>query len=400
MGEIVLELDELARRIERFKEQGKRVVFTNGGFDLLHVGHLRTLQGARELGDVLVVALNSDASIQRNKGPNLPIIPAAERAELVAALACVDLVTIFDDPRIDGVLLKLKPHIHAKGTDYTKETVPERETVRSYGGEVAITGDPKAHSTSWIIKKIRLGEQPRERSVPVSARLADDDELAPEHVDVTDRDKADHLHKIIQRVLKDTDKDLDAKKRLWAFWFFMYLIWWESDGLKRRKQVGGGPARGIIQMEPQTLWDVLKRYVLSAKTKGAVANLAKAAGVPEEDMLKAIKAFLDKNKAEKGDPHGKNSWPTDDPEASKIEAWLENNDVFAVKLLRYFFRWHGDEHLPPVAGTDPSGDPRGEAAKKEYAKSWGEGYNKGEEGKTKQEDFVEKGKALDKALAD
>lgn len=157
MGEIVLELDELARRIERLKQQGKRVVFTNGGFDLLHVGHLRTLQGARELGDALVVALNSDASIHRNKGPNLPIIPAAERAELVAALACVDLVTIFDEPRVDGLLLRLKPHVHAKGTDYTKETVPERETVMSYGGEVAITGDAKAHSTSWIIKKIRGG---------------------------------------------------------------------------------------------------------------------------------------------------------------------------------------------------------------------------------------------------
>jgi D-glycero-beta-D-manno-heptose 1-phosphate adenylyltransferase len=155
VGEIVLDRDELARRIEQLKAAGKKVVFTNGGFDLIHVGHVRTLKGARELGDALVVALNSDASIQRNKGPSLPIIPAAERAELVASLACVDLVTIFDDPRVDGLLLLLKPHIHAKGTDYTTETVPERATVLSYGGEVAITGDPKAHSTSWIIKKIR-----------------------------------------------------------------------------------------------------------------------------------------------------------------------------------------------------------------------------------------------------
>lgn len=157
MGEIVLDHDELARRVKRLKAAGKRVVFTNGGFDLLHVGHLRTLRGARELGDALVVALNSDASIQRNKGPKLPIVPAAERAELVAALACVDLVTVFDEPRVDGLLLRLKPHVHAKGTDYTRETVPERETVLSYGGEVAITGDAKAHSTSWIIKKIREG---------------------------------------------------------------------------------------------------------------------------------------------------------------------------------------------------------------------------------------------------
>ncbi len=157
MGEIVLDHDELASRVADLKASGKRVVFTNGGFDLLHVGHVRTLRGARELGDVLVVALNSDASIKRNKGPKLPIVPASERAELVAALACVDLVTVFDDPTVDGLLLRLKPHVHAKGTDYTKETVPERVTVLGYGGEIAITGDPKAHSTSWLIKRIREG---------------------------------------------------------------------------------------------------------------------------------------------------------------------------------------------------------------------------------------------------
>jgi len=155
VGEIVLDHAELARRVEELKARGKRVVFTNGGFDLLHVGHVRTLKGARALGDALVVALNSDASIARNKGPSLPVIPASERAELVASLACVDLVTVFDEPRVDGLLLRLKPHVHAKGTDYTKETVPERATVLGYGGEVAITGDPKAHSTSWIIKRIR-----------------------------------------------------------------------------------------------------------------------------------------------------------------------------------------------------------------------------------------------------
>ncbi len=155
MGEIVLDRAELVRRVAGLKAEGKRIVFTNGGFDLLHVGHVRTLKGARELGDVLLVALNSDASIQRNKGPSLPIIPAAERAELVASLSCVDLVTVFDEPRVDDLLLILRPHVHAKGTDYTKETVPERATVLGYGGEIAITGDPKAHSTSWIIKKIR-----------------------------------------------------------------------------------------------------------------------------------------------------------------------------------------------------------------------------------------------------
>ncbi|HZV02727.1 MAG TPA: adenylyltransferase/cytidyltransferase family protein [Planctomycetota bacterium] len=155
MGEIVLDHAELARRVDDLKRAGKRVVFTNGGFDLVHVGHVRTLRGAREQGDVLVVALNSDASIKRNKGPTLPIMPALERAELIAALACVDLVTIFDDPRVDGLLLRLKPHVHAKGTDYTKETVPERDTVLGYGGEIAITGDPKSHSTSWIIDRIK-----------------------------------------------------------------------------------------------------------------------------------------------------------------------------------------------------------------------------------------------------
>ena len=159
MGEIVLDHAELARRVSDLKAAGKRVVFTNGGFDLLHVGHVRQLVGAKEMGDVLVVALNSDASIRSYKGDGLPIVPASERAEVVAALACVDLVTIFDEPRVDGLLLLLRPHVHAKGSDYTKETVPERATVLGYGGEVAITGDPKAHSTSWLIDRIRGGKK-------------------------------------------------------------------------------------------------------------------------------------------------------------------------------------------------------------------------------------------------
>jgi rfaE bifunctional protein nucleotidyltransferase chain/domain len=157
MGEIVLDRGELARRVEAAKRAGKRVIFTNGGFDLLHVGHVRSLQGARALGDLLVVAMNSDASVRRNKGPGLPIVPADERAELLAALACVDLITVFDEPRVDELLLLLKPHVHAKGTDYTKDTMPELATVLSYGGSVAIVGDPKAHSTSWLIEKIRGG---------------------------------------------------------------------------------------------------------------------------------------------------------------------------------------------------------------------------------------------------
>lgn len=157
MGEIVLDHAALARRVEALKSAGRRIVFTNGGFDLLHVGHLRSLVGAREHGDVLVVALNSDASIRSYKGPGLPIVPAAERAEMVAALACVDLVTVFDEPRVDGLLRLLRPHVHAKGTDYKAAEIPERQTVLSYGGEIAIVGDPKAHSTSWLIERIRNG---------------------------------------------------------------------------------------------------------------------------------------------------------------------------------------------------------------------------------------------------
>lgn len=160
MGEIILDHAALARRVADLKAQGKRIVFTNGGFDLLHVGHVRSLKGAREHGDVLVVALNSDASIARNKGPGLPIVPAPERAELVASLACVDLVTVFDEPRVDGLLLLLEPQVHAKGTDYRPEDIPERATVLSYGGTVAIVGDAKAHSSSWLIKRIREGTKP------------------------------------------------------------------------------------------------------------------------------------------------------------------------------------------------------------------------------------------------
>ena len=155
MGEVVLDPAELARRVESAKRAGKRVVFTNGGFDLLHVGHLRALQGARALGDLLVVGLNSDASIRGYKGEGLPIVPEAERAELVSAFACVDLVTVFSEPTVNRLLLLLKPHVHAKGTDYKVEAIPEAATVRSYGGEIAIVGDAKAHSTSWLLERIR-----------------------------------------------------------------------------------------------------------------------------------------------------------------------------------------------------------------------------------------------------
>ncbi|MCB1152681.1 adenylyltransferase/cytidyltransferase family protein [bacterium] len=147
--------EELIAEIRREKADGKKVVFANGAFDLLHVGHLRYLHGAAELGDVLVVALNSDASVRSLKGEGRPILPLEERVALVSAIEGVDYVTSFDEPKVTNLLLALEPHIHAKGTDYTRDNVPEVETVRSYGGEVAITGDPKDHNTTDIIAAIR-----------------------------------------------------------------------------------------------------------------------------------------------------------------------------------------------------------------------------------------------------
>ncbi|MCX5898781.1 MAG: adenylyltransferase/cytidyltransferase family protein [Proteobacteria bacterium] len=145
----------LQQQVENLKKQHKKIVFTNGGFNILHVGHIRSLQDAKQLGDVLVVAVNSDDSLRRLKGVNYPLIPEDERLEVLAALECVDVLTLFSEPTVDSLLLKLKPHIHAKGTDYTKESVPERETVLSYGGEIAIVGDAKDHASSSIISRIR-----------------------------------------------------------------------------------------------------------------------------------------------------------------------------------------------------------------------------------------------------
>ena len=155
MGRLVADLAGLERELAVRRARGETVVFTNGAFDLLHVGHIRTLQGARALGDCLVVAINSDAAIRRAKGPGRPILPEAERAEILCALACVDYVTIFDTPTVDPILLRLKPQVHAKGTDYTPETVPERAAVLSYGGRIAITGDPKGHSTTELAGRLR-----------------------------------------------------------------------------------------------------------------------------------------------------------------------------------------------------------------------------------------------------
>jgi D-glycero-beta-D-manno-heptose 1-phosphate adenylyltransferase len=153
----ILNREELLARVQVARSAGARIVVANGCFDVLHVGHVRYLAGARELGDVLVVGINSDAQVERLKGAGRPIMRAAERAEIVAALESVTYVTIFDEPTVEQLLLTLKPDVHAKGTDYTEETVPERAVVRSYGGRVAIVGDPKDHSTSDILT--RLGGQ-------------------------------------------------------------------------------------------------------------------------------------------------------------------------------------------------------------------------------------------------
>jgi len=150
----ILEHDELLARIKDARSTGARVVLANGCFDVLHVGHVRYLAGARELGDILVVGVNSDEQVVRLKGPGRPVMAAAERAEIVASLESVTYVTIFNEPTVEHLLLALKPDIHAKGTDYTEDTVPERAVVRSYGGRVAIVGDPKDHSTSAILTRI------------------------------------------------------------------------------------------------------------------------------------------------------------------------------------------------------------------------------------------------------
>jgi len=151
---IVLNRQTLIERVQQARKSGARIVLTNGCFDVLHVGHVRYLAGARALGDVLVVGVNSDAQVARLKGPGRPVLPENERAEIIAALESVTYVTIFDEPTVEELLIALKPDVHAKGSDYTEDTVPERAVVRSYGGRVAIVGDRKDHSTSAILARI------------------------------------------------------------------------------------------------------------------------------------------------------------------------------------------------------------------------------------------------------
>jgi len=151
---LLLDLDAAVRLAGQWRREGKRLVFANGCFDLLHVGHVRYLEGARRLGDVLLVGINSDRSVARLKGPGRPIMTAEERAELVGSLAAVDGVVIFDDDTADALVRALRPTVHAKGTDYTAESVPEGAAVREAGGRVAIAGDPKQHATRDLIRLI------------------------------------------------------------------------------------------------------------------------------------------------------------------------------------------------------------------------------------------------------
>ena len=137
------------------RKNGKTIVLANGCFDLIHVGHIRYLQGAKKMGDVLVVALNSDDSLKRIKGRQEALVDQNGRITFISALECVDYVTLFDETRADGVILALKPDVHCKGSDYTLQTVPEREVVRGYGGKIAIVGGAKVQSTSLLIRRIR-----------------------------------------------------------------------------------------------------------------------------------------------------------------------------------------------------------------------------------------------------
>ncbi len=148
----ILSRGELRRRVEEWRRAGERVTLANGNFDLLHVGHVRYLRGAKTLGGRLVVAINSDESVRALKGEGRPIMPEDERAEIVAALADVDAVVIFPELDVRAIIREIRPDVQAKGTDYTVDSVPERDAVAEYGGRVAIVGDPKDHSTSEILR--------------------------------------------------------------------------------------------------------------------------------------------------------------------------------------------------------------------------------------------------------
>ena len=154
MAEKILTRDRLADAVRADRRAGRSIAFANGIFDLLHVGHVRYLAAAAQEADLLVVAINDDNSVRTLKGEGRPILSAADRAELVAALRCVDYVVVFSEPTVGPLLEAIRPDVHCKGTDYTLDTVPERDVVRSYGGRIAIVGDPKDHSTRDLLARI------------------------------------------------------------------------------------------------------------------------------------------------------------------------------------------------------------------------------------------------------
>lgn len=154
MGRTVA-LDELTSEVERHRAAGRSIVLANGCFDVVHVGHIRYLLGARNEGDILVVAVNGDAAVQQLKGSGRPVMPALERAEIISAIEGVSYVTIFETLTVEPVLRAIRPDVHAKGTDYTPESVPERAIVAEFGGRVAIVGDPKDHSTTDVLARMK-----------------------------------------------------------------------------------------------------------------------------------------------------------------------------------------------------------------------------------------------------
>ena len=145
----------LCERVAEWRRDGERVILTNGCFDLLHVGHIRYLRGAKALGGKLIVAINADDSVRQIKGEGRPLMPAMERAEIIAALSDVDAVVIFDEPDVRALIREIRPDVQAKGTDYTHENVPERDEVLAYGGRVEIVGDPKDHSTTDFLARLK-----------------------------------------------------------------------------------------------------------------------------------------------------------------------------------------------------------------------------------------------------
>jgi rfaE bifunctional protein nucleotidyltransferase chain/domain len=163
-NEKILSRQALSRRVEEWRRQGETIVLANGCFDLLHVGHIRYLRGAKALGGRLIVAMNSDASVNALKGRGRPLMPAPERAEIIAALADVDAIVIFDEPDVRALIREVRPDVQAKGTDYTRDTVPERDEVSACGGRVEIVGDPKDHSTTEFMARLRPGSKdPKQR---------------------------------------------------------------------------------------------------------------------------------------------------------------------------------------------------------------------------------------------